>query len=298
MQERLMQLAITSAGFREVPFVWFWPDQHLSCATVTHDVETATGRDFCVQLMEMNDAHGIKGAFQVIPEQRYEVPQSFLDSIRCRGHEVNVHDLNHDGRLFNTREKFRARVKDINRYGREFEAKGFRSGALYRHPDWIKELEFDYDMSVPNVAHLDPQRGGCCTVMPYFIGDVLEIPVTTIQDYPLFHILRDYSLDIWKTQVREITRAHGMASFIIHPDYVIEQKARSTYEQLLSYLADIRESQNVWIAQPHEINDWWRARAQMSLVQNAGGWQIEGEGSEHAQIAYARVDGDRVVYRF
>ncbi len=55
-------------------------------------------------------------------------------------------------------------------------------------------------MSVPNVAHLDPQRGGCCTVMPYFIGDILEIPVTTIQDYTLFNILNDFSTRIWKEQ--------------------------------------------------------------------------------------------------
>ena len=53
-------------------------------------------------------------------------------------------------------------------------------------------------MSVPNVAHLEPQRGGCCTVMPYFVGDVLELPLTTIQDYSLFHILGDYSTTLWK----------------------------------------------------------------------------------------------------
>jgi hypothetical protein len=31
----------------------------------------------------------------------------------------------------------------------------------------MKYLCFAYDMSIPNVAHLDPQRGGCCTIMPF-----------------------------------------------------------------------------------------------------------------------------------
>ena len=107
---------------------------------------------------------------------------------------------------------------------------------LYRDLDWFGALEFSYDMSVPNVAHLDPQRGGCCTVLPYFVGDLLEIPVTTTQDYMLFHLLGDYSLDLWKAQIREILEKNGLVSFIVHPDYVVEQKAMHVYRDLLSYL--------------------------------------------------------------
>ena len=62
---------------------------------------------------------------------------------------------------------------------------------MYREQQWFDAFEFSYDMSVPNVAHLEPQRGGCCTVMPYFVGDILELPLTTTQDYSLFHILGD-----------------------------------------------------------------------------------------------------------
>jgi len=81
------------------------------------------------------------------------------------------------------------RVARINAYGKEFGATGFRAGVLYRNQRWFDALDFEYDSSVPNVAHLDPQRGGCCTVMPYFVGKMLELPVTMTQDYTLFHIL-------------------------------------------------------------------------------------------------------------
>jgi hypothetical protein len=297
LYEWLLVLAMEAEGLSEVPFVWFWPEGYSSCASITHDVETRAGRDFCAQLMDLNDSYRIKTSFQVIPEDRYQVPPAFLDSIRERGFEVNIHDLNHDGHLFRTREQFLKRVAKINRYGKEFEAHGFRSAVLYRRLEWMNELDFAYDMSVPNVAHLDPQRGGCCTVMPYFVGELIEIPVTTIQDYSLFHILCEYSTRRWEEQVATITQAHGMATFIIHPDYVIEHRARQTYEQLLRYLADLRTNHNLWIARPGEISDWWRARAQMRLSRERDTWRVEGKGSERACVAFARAEGDGITYR-
>jgi len=83
-------------------------------------------------------------------------------------------------------------------------------------------------MSVPNVGHLDPQRGGCCTTKPYFIGKILEIPVVATQDYTLFHILRQYSMDLWEHQIELILQQNGLISFIVHPDYLLEERA-ATY---------------------------------------------------------------------
>ena len=133
--------------------------------------------------------------------------------------------------------------------------------------------------------------------MPYFVGELLEIPVTATQDYSLFHILCDYSTKLWEEQVRTIVQAHGMASFIVHPDYVIERRAQETYKQLLGYLADLRTNHDLWIARPGEINDWWRARAQMQVVPEGDTWRVEGPESERACIAYAQARGDAIVYR-
>ena len=127
-------------------------------------------------MMDIDDAYGIKASFQVVPERRYDAPPAFLDSIRQRGFEVAVQDLNHDGRLYKNRQQFLERVAKINDYRKQWGANGFRAAVLYRRQEWFNDLDFSYDMSVPNVAHLDPQRGGCCTVMPYFVGNLLEIP--------------------------------------------------------------------------------------------------------------------------
>jgi len=296
--EWLLAVEMKNRGLNEIPFIWFWPEGHSACVCMTHDVETSVGRDFCTHLMDINDAYGIKSSFQVVPEDRYDVPEEFLESIRHKGFEVNVHDLNHDGQLFSgTRDQFVQRVERINAYGKQFRARGFRSAVLYRKQAWMSELDFDYDMSVPSVAHLDPQRGGCCSVMPFFMGDMVEIPVTTIQDYSLFHILGDYSTQIWEQQVAGISDSHGLASFIVHPDYIIESRARRTYEVLLAYLAEKRITDNLWAALPGEINDWWRARSSMRLVKSGGGWTITGDESERARVAYAELHDGKVSYR-
>jgi hypothetical protein len=296
LMEQALTMVLRSGQTSRIPFVWFWPNGMPSAAFMTHDVEAEAGLRFCPELMDLDDRFGIKSAFQVVPEFRYTAGKNFLDNVRNRGFEVNVHDLNHDGSLFLEKKEFLRRAARINSYLTEFGTEGFRAGAMYRNQDWYDAFNFSYDMSVPNVAHLEPQRGGCCTVMPYFIGKILELPLTTIQDYSLFHILDDYSINLWKQQIDLIMNRNGLISFIIHPDYVIEKRARDVYSDLLGHLAKLRDEQKVWIALPMEVNRWWRSRNEMKLVPVGDSWRIEGPDSGRARIAYASLDGDRLKY--
>jgi hypothetical protein len=295
--EKVLLLAMPGQKVERFPFIWFWPDGAQSCAMVTHDVETKTGVEFTSRLMDIDDAFGLKASFQVIPEKQYVVPHAFLAEIRSRGFEVNVQDLRHDGNLFSDREHFLLQAQAINRYLREFGARGFRSGRMFRNVDWYDALENDYDMSVPNVAHLEAQRGGCCTVFPYFIGKILELPLTTCQDYSLFHILGDYSIELWKKQISLITERHGLVSVLVHPDYLVEERPQEVYKALLRYLTGLRNESKTWIALPGDVERWWRERSQMNLVWEEGEWRIHGPGQERARIAYARIVNDKLVYQ-
>ncbi len=294
--EELFSRALRAHAVDRIPFIWFWPDGTRSCAIITHDVETLAGRNFCSRLMDLDDSVAIKSSFQIVPEQRYDVPTSFLEDIRSRGFEINVHDINHDGQLFTSWETFLPLAERINAYAREFGAIGFRSGSLYRNPEWFTVLDFAYDMSIPNSARLEPQSGGCCTVLPFFIGEILELPVTTTQDYSLFHILNTYTLDLWKRQIARITDRHGLLSFIVHPDYVIEKRAKATYQALLAYIAQLRSDGVLWTPLPREVNQWWRDRNRMKVVSDGGGWRIEGAGRERARLAYASLVGDQLTF--
>jgi hypothetical protein len=294
--DRLMAASMQAKGVDRLPFIWFWPDRAPSCTMLTHDVETETGLDFCVELMNINDSFGVKSAFQLVPEDRYPVTAARVQEIWDRGFEVNVHDLNHDGNLYANLEQFRKRAERINQYIVEFKAEGFRAGVLYRNLDWYKYFRFSYDMSVPNAGHLDPQRGGCCTVLPFFYGDILELPVTSVQDYSLFHVMNDYSTSLWQEQFELIRRRFGLFSPIVHPDYVIEQKARATYLDLLRFLSDKRDRGETWVERPGLIARWWKQRQQMRLAPGPGGWKIEGEGADRASVAYLVRDGSQIRY--
>jgi hypothetical protein len=132
--------------------------------------------------------------------------------------------------------------------------------------------------------------------MPYFVGRLLELPLTTTQDYTLFHVLGDYSTTLWEEQIGLIVSRHGLVSVIAHPDYLTTMRARNVYVRLLRLLADLRDRKGVWMALPGEINQWWRDRRQMNLVQEGSGWRVEGRGSERARVAYASRDNGRLVY--
>jgi hypothetical protein len=294
--ESVLCLCLKANNLERLPFIWFWPNGASACAMVTHDVETQCGIDFVPDLMDIDESFGIMSSFQVVPEGSYPVSPRFLSAIRERGFEIGVQDLTHDGNLFDDRKRFRNRAESINRYIAEWGVTGFRSGRMYRNVDWYDALDICYDMSVPNVAHLEPQRGGCCTVFPYFIGDILELPLTAAQDYSVFHILGDYSVGLWKKQVDLIRAKSGLASFIIHPDYVRHSKALAVYKSLLQHLGNLRKEEDVWIALPREVDSWWRDRSQMTLKREGTAYRIEGPGKERARVAYAKVDGNRLVY--
>jgi hypothetical protein len=151
-------------------------------------------------------------------------------------------------------------------------------------------------MSLSSVAHLEPKRGGCCTVFPFFIGKILELPLTTSQDYSIVHILNEYSIDLWKKQLELIRHENGLMSFIAHPDYLINRRARSVYESLLGFLREMIAREKTWAALPGEVDEWWRIRSKLNVVRNGNDWRIEGAGKERARLAYAVLDGNRLTY--
>lgn len=298
--DRLFRAALAallkSRRLERIPFIWFWPDGAPACAILTHDVEAVAGRDFCERLMDIDDSAGLKSSFQLVPEVRYRLDDAFLESFRRRGFEINVHDLNHDGALFQNQEEFLRRAEQINRYATSFQSAGFRAGAMYRDQRWFGAFTFSYDMSVPNVAHLEPQRGGCCTVMPYFVGNIVELPLTTIQDYSLFQILNQYSMDVWTDQIERILQENGLITLLTHPDYLIEAPAQAVYRQLLAHIARLRAERDVWTPLPRDAARWWRERRALVLREERGTWRIEGQGADRARVAFASLDGDRLVY--
>ena len=93
-----------------------------------------------------------------------------------------------------------------------------------------------------------------------------------------------------------IVARHGLVSFIIHPDYIIEPERQALYRELLQMLKEYSSEKNVWLALPREVDAWWRERAAMSLECKDGDWSVRGKGSDRAGVAYATLENGRVKY--
>jgi hypothetical protein len=87
-----------------------------------------------------------------------------------------------------------------------------------------------------------------------------------------------------------------LVSFIVHPDYLMERKARAVYGRLLAHLEETIEQESMWHALPRDVAAWWRQRSGMRVVESGGSWRVEGPGSERARVAWARPGGDGVIY--
>jgi len=83
--------------------------------------------------MDLDDSYGIKAAFQLIPQEAYKGFDELVSQIRARGFEMNIHDLDHDGRLYEQKGLFESVRAKINKYGNSMEWKDSRSGSMHRN---------------------------------------------------------------------------------------------------------------------------------------------------------------------
>jgi hypothetical protein len=150
----------------------------------------------------------------------------------------------------------------------------------------MPQLGFDYDSSYPDTDPFEPQAGGCCSWLPFFNGDLVELPITLPQDHTVFVILRrDETL--WVEKIEFLRRRGGMAMLLTHPDYMIDGPALEAYARLLGRYAD---DATAWRALPHEVSAWWRRRGSSRLEQVNGEWHVRGPAADEAVVAL--LDGE------
>ncbi len=108
-------------------------------------------------------------------------------------------------------------------------------------------LELDYDTSYPDTDPFEPQGGGCCSWLPYFNGNMVELPITLVQDHTMFVILGETTGEQWLAKARALRDRGGMALVIVHPDYMAEDYRLAAYAEYLDMLA---ADPKVWVALP------------------------------------------------
>jgi peptidoglycan/xylan/chitin deacetylase (PgdA/CDA1 family) len=268
-----------------------WPEGRRFAAILTHDVEGPSGVANVHKIIELERRYGFVSSWNFVGDW-YPIEDDLLDRVRAAGCEVGLHAIKHDGKLFQSRANFEAELPAIHRYLAEWNAVGFRSPATHRNPDWMPELGALYDSSFPDTDPFEPQAGGCCSILPYFIDDLVELPITLVQDHTLWEILRRDTIDLWTRKSDWIIANCGLINLITHPDYLDTPARLRMYEEFLEYLTAQEEG---WFVLPREVAAWWRARAGLRSVEDGKGARIEGEGAERATLSWWRASGDGVV---
>jgi peptidoglycan/xylan/chitin deacetylase (PgdA/CDA1 family) len=242
----------------EIRFRWFWPGRARAALALTHDVESAAGLRNALRIADVEAQRGFRSSFNVV-NSSYEIDHGVLRELADRGFEIGVHGVWHDRSLFSTRGDFESQLDLLHEAARTFGAVGFRSPSTYRVPEWLAELPFEYDCTVPLSDPYEPQPGGCCSPWPYFIGDTVELPWTLTQDHTLFTLLRHRSIDLWLGQVERLRDAAGLIEALTHPDpgYLGEPRNARLYE---AFLDRMTEHADLWNALPRDIARWWRYR--------------------------------------
>ena len=274
-----------------VPFIAPWPDGATWCLVLTHDVETAQGCADIELLREPERRAGYRSSWNFVPH-RYPTPQRTLDELAAEGCEIGVHGLEHDGRDLASARLLHKRLSAIRGAAAAWGATGFRSPATQRRWSLMPLLGFDYDSSYTDTDPYEPQPGGCCSYLPFFIDDLVELPITLPQDHTLFSILGHTDASLWISKAQELRRRGGLVLALSHPDYAHGPALRSWVE----LLEEFRHDDTKWQPLPREAAAWWRDRAASRVVGGESGWRIEGPAAARGrvvEVAGAEREGAR-----
>jgi D-aspartate ligase len=256
-----------------------WPAGKKFAFVLTHDVEGKAGLGKCRSLMQLELELGFRSSFNFVPEGSYRVPAELREKLIAGGFEVGIHDLKHDGHLFDSRRGFKRRAERINGYARKWGASGFRSGFMLRNLDWLHDLEVEYDASTFDTDPFEPQPQGRHTIFPFWVPNAngsslehqrsasnssskgyVELPYTLPQDFTLFVLLQEKTPEIWLRKLDWIAQHGGMALVDVHPDYLCFDDAITRpreypvlhYKSFLEYVS--RRYKGVfWNATPRKV---------------------------------------------
>jgi hypothetical protein len=247
-----------------------WPYQKQFAVVLTHDVETAEGQAKCRDLIKLEKGFGFRSSFNFVPEG-YKVLAELRHYLAQNEFEVGVHDLTHDGKLYRSRNIFNKRAVRINHYLKEWESVGFRSGAMHHNLSWIHDLNIEYDSSTFDTDPFEPQPEGVRGIFPFWVpgksgpNGYVELPYTLPQDFTLFVVMQEQSIDIWKHKFDWIAKNGGMALVITHPDYMnfdgkkqwIEEYPVEYYIELLEYIKCSKFEGQYWHVLPKDVARFW-----------------------------------------
>lgn len=255
---------------KKVPYTNFWPEKKRCCFVATHDMETETSFRNIETIREIENRFGFKSSWNVL-SKKYGITKTEFNQLRQlknNGCEIGIHGYNHDGKLpYLKREEIIKRLEHARKTFEEFNCTSFRSPQLQRNENFLHLLS-DYFLCDSSVQDTDiysafAKKSGCCTVFPFMINDMVEVPITLAQDFRLIYTLNlneQKMYELWKEKVDFVYEIGGVINILTHPDdYLIgNERYLKVYERLLEYIA---KKESIYHDTISNVAYWWKERA-------------------------------------
>jgi hypothetical protein len=260
-----------------------WPGGKKFALVLSHDVDTRKGYNNVLKLADLEEQMGFRSQFNFVPERYGKIEISLLDELKRRGFGIGVHGLNHDGKLFSSKEVFNQSAYRINAYLEQWGTRSFTAPSMIRNHEWMHEqLDIDYCVSTFDTDPFEPQSEGAGTIFPYWVQNdssqrcFLELPYTLVQDFTLFVLLGEKSIDIWTQKLDWIASKGGMALLNSHPDYMnfgsdpsgLEEYTSAFFRDFLKYVQR-RHEERYWHALPSQVWDFSATHMPVKIMQTA-----------------------------
>lgn len=286
-----------------------WPEGKRFGVVLTHDVEGKKGYERVPRLVDLTQKYGFRACFNFVPLGEYQVTPAMLELLEGAGFEAGAHGLRHDGKLFQSPKKFAVKAAQIRDAMCRWGAVGFRAPLMQHRLGWMHELGAEYDCSTFDADPFEPEPDGMRTIFPFWVQGpgnqgFVELPYTLVQDFNLFKILGEQSIDIWKRKLDWLAEQGGMALINTHPDYMSmngspgrDEYPVDRYEEFLRYLRD-KYSDQYWHALPREVSRYYCAklpaarrntRRRVCMVAYSG-YETDGRVRRYAEALTRRGD--------
>jgi hypothetical protein len=238
-----------------------WNGKRYSCA-LTHDVDTLEGLRNAGAIKKLEEKYDVPSAW-FIPSRDYKLHDGIVRPLANHG-EIGAHDTKHDGKLF-----FLSKQKLVKRLCEakctleriaDCSIEGFRA-PLLQHSlpilEGIQEAGYKYDSSIPAWEPKHPRTmrpHGLGTVYPMHFGNIVEIPITLVQDHQMLSVLglkpRE-AIARWLSAMALIKELNGCCVFLSHPEYkILDRDNLSLYEELLTTVVSDGEA---WLSTPNHL---------------------------------------------
>ncbi len=253
------------------PDTWLgWPHEKRFAVILTHDVESTLGVEKCLALAEVEKKHGFRSSFNFVI-QDYHTPSKVRHELVEKGFEVGVHGLTHDGKFFLNQNEFFDKYHIINQHLSDWNAVGYRTPAMLGNLKWLHLLDIEYDLSTFDTDPFEPNPIGVQSIFPFYEesnehgSGFLELPYTLAQDFTLFVIMQEQTIDIWKKKIDWIAEQGGMVLVNVHPDYInftekecgLQEYPLKIYQDLLEYM-NVQYEGQFWNVPAKEMTEFWK----------------------------------------